>query len=126
MKMQHAAIVGMPGSGCIVWAYHRFVRIPIACSLSADAAEDRIEAWRAALRSSVTAAVRVTPARAELRLADGPDAAGRIVDLARREKACCEFFSFTIEIRSEGATLVVEVPEDAAGLLDDFVLLRDS
>jgi hypothetical protein len=50
----------------------------------------------------VTAATRKAPGRVELRLADGPSAAGRLVDLVRREKACCGFFSFAVEIDAKG------------------------
>jgi hypothetical protein len=102
------------------------VRIPIACNLNEQAASDRREEWRAALQSSVRATSRTAPGRVDLRLADGPVAAGRLVDLARREKACCEFFTFAVEIDTEGATMVVQVPDDAAGVLDDFIGLLGS
>jgi hypothetical protein len=102
------------------------VQVPIACTLTADATTERTEEWRAALRISVTAATRTAPGRVEFRLADGPIAAGRLVDLARREKACCAFFSFAVEIDAQGATMVVEVPEDAVAVLDDFAALRSS
>jgi hypothetical protein len=99
------------------------MQVPIACTLQADAATDRIAEWRDALHTSVTAAMRTSAGRVELRLADGPAAAGQLVDLARREKACCGFFTFTVRIDAEGATMVVEVPGDAAPILDDFVAL---
>lgn len=102
------------------------VRVPIACSLNADAATERIEEWRAALSTAVTAAARTRPGRVELRLANGPTAAGRLIDLARREKACCGFFTFRIEIDGEGAIMVIEVPDDAIAVLDDFSDLRGS
>jgi hypothetical protein len=102
------------------------VQVPIACTLTAGARTERTEEWRDTLRTSVTAATRTAPGRVELRLADGPTAAGRLVDLARREKACCGFFSFAVEIDAQGATMVVEVPEDAVAVLDDFAALRSS
>ncbi len=102
------------------------MQIPIACNLDVPAATDRIEEWRNALRTSVTAAIRTAPGRVELRLANGPTAAGHLVDLARREKACCEFFTFTVEIEAEGATMVVQVPDHATAVLDDFVSLGGS
>jgi hypothetical protein len=102
------------------------VQVPIACTLAAGAATERVEEWRAALRTSVTAATRTAPGRVELRLAEGPSAAGQLVDLARREKACCGFFTFAVHIDAEGATMVVEVPDDAAGLLDAFAALHSS
>ncbi len=99
------------------------MRVPIACTLTADAATDRIAEWRAALATSVVTMARTSPRRAELRLVDGPGPAGQLVDLARREKACCSFFDFTVEFDAQGATLLVQVPEDAVGLLDDFMTL---
>jgi hypothetical protein len=102
------------------------MQVPIACTLNAEAAADRLEEWRAALRTSVKAAMRTAPGRVELRLADGPRAAGRLVDLARREKACCDFFTFAVEIDAQGATMVVEVPDDAVALLDGFAALYGS
>jgi hypothetical protein len=106
------------------YAYLAGVRVPIACTLNQDDARSRIDEWRAALHDSVTATTRVSTRRLDLRLADGPDHAGRLVDLARRETECCRFFSFTVEIDAEGATLVVQVPEDAGPVLDDFAALR--
>jgi hypothetical protein len=102
------------------------VRVPIACALTADLAADRIDEWRAALSTLVSAAVRTAPGRVRLRLVDGPHPAGLLVDLARREKACCDFFTFAVEIDRQGATMVVEVPDDAVAVLDDFVALLDA
>ena len=99
------------------------MRVPIACTLDAGAATDRMDEWRHTLRTSVMAVTRTAPGRIELRLVDGPTAAGRLVDLARREKACCRFFTFTVEIDAEGATMVVEVPGDAVAVLDDLAAL---
>ena len=65
----------------------------------------------------VTAAIRTAPGPRRARLANGPTAAGHLVDLARREKACCEFFTFTVEIEAEGATMVVQVPDHATAVL---------
>ena len=102
------------------------MRVPIACSLSEDAATDRIERWRVALATFVTDSTRRAPGRLELRLVEGPDAAGQLVDLSRQEKACCGFFDFTVEIDADGVTLVVEVPDDAVGVLDDFAAVVGS
>ncbi len=44
-----------------------------------------------------------------------------MVRLAQREAACCPFFSFAIAIRADGPVLVVEVPERAIEILDEFV-----
>ncbi|MBV9660588.1 MAG: hypothetical protein JO337_05470 [Acidimicrobiales bacterium] len=100
------------------------MRVPIACTLGPDAATDRIADWRAALGASVVATIRTAPGRAELRLVDGPIGAGVLIDLARREKACCDFFTFKVKIDADGATLVIEVPEDAVAVLDGLLALR--
>jgi hypothetical protein len=44
-------------------------------------------------------------------------------DLARREKACCAFFEFSIAIEADGLWLSVRVPADASPILDDFARL---
>lgn len=43
-----------------------------------------------------------------------------IVDLVRREKACCEFFNFAIGIEVEFVTLRITGPPEAAPVLDHF------
>jgi hypothetical protein len=53
--------------------------------------------------------LRLDPARDDLLAA---------VDLSRREKACCDFFEFAIEMRRDANWLVVTVPADAVGSLD--------
>ena len=102
------------------------MRVPIACTLTSDATTYRIAEWRVALDTLVTAVTRTAPGRVELRLVAGPAAAGQLVDLARREKACCGFFTFAMQIGADGSSLIVEVPEDATAVLDDFVALRNS
>jgi hypothetical protein len=102
------------------------VRVPIACTLTADLSANRIEEWRTALRTSISGVARSAPGRVELRIVDGPHHAGRLVDLARREKACCAFFTFAVEIDSQGVTMVVEVPHDAVAVLDDILGLLEA
>jgi hypothetical protein len=45
------------------------------------------------------------------------------VDLARREKACCAFFEFAIEVEEDASWLSVTVPPDAADALEDLASL---
>jgi hypothetical protein len=45
------------------------------------------------------------------------------VDLAQREKACCDFFEFAIAIESDALWLSVRVPAEASLVLDDFARL---
>ena len=45
------------------------------------------------------------------------------VDLAQREKACCDFFEFSIGIEADALWLSVRVPAEASLVLDDFARL---
>jgi hypothetical protein len=62
---------------------------------------------------------RVSPHRLELDLLPETDIAS-IAVLDQREKACCPFFTFTIEISAEHLTLAVEVRDDAIEVLDEL------
>jgi hypothetical protein len=97
----------------------RLTKIPIACTLTSTDANDRIAEWRGFLRDCVTTATR---AEHELQLILEPGDATllRAVDLAARERACCGFFSFSIEIEADSRTLVIGVPAEATEVLDDM------
>jgi hypothetical protein len=98
------------------------VDVPIACSLSAGAAGDRVREWRTFLSGSVVSTERRgNVLRLGLVVSDG--VLGNAADLAAREKACCPFFDFAIEIEPGARTLRVEVPEEASQALDDFARL---
>jgi hypothetical protein len=99
------------------------VKVTIACTLSSVDAADRVEEWRSALVAIVTRIARPAPARAELRLVGEPGDISTLVNLAQREKACCEFFGFAFEVASDAVTLVVSVPDDAVEVLDGFTSL---
>ena len=43
-----------------------------------------------------------------------------VADLAQREKACCGFFEFTIELQHDRRWLVIRTPSEAATVLSDF------
>ncbi len=94
--------------------------MPIACTLTATQAEDRVEEWRRFLQASVTA-VEHDELSARLRLRDGDHVLLAAADLSRRERACCAFFRFRIEPMPDALWLQVEVPPDAAPILDDFL-----
>jgi hypothetical protein len=96
------------------------MQVPIACTLGRGDATERVDAWREALATSITSVARPTPGRVELHLVHDPGRIGVLVDLASREKACCEFFDFSIQIDALGATLVVAVPDEALAVLDEF------
>jgi hypothetical protein len=94
------------------------VRIPIACTLTASAAHDRVDEWRVFFARSVTAVERTGEQAVRFRL--GPSAVGDAVELAQREKACCAFFEFAIQVEANACWLVVRVPAEASALLADF------
>lgn len=98
------------------------VRVPIACTLTADQLPDRVEEWRSFLGSRVTAVERGA-ASARLQLAAGDDVLAAAADLAQREKQCCAFFDFAIALEGQHRWLAVSVPDDAAPVLDELLTL---
>jgi len=97
-------------------------RVPIACTLTPVEADDRVAEWRALLADGVDER-QLDGTVARLRLTPGDDVLLAAVDLAQREKACCGFFSFSIEVDSIDRWLRVEVPADATTVLEDLVAL---
>jgi hypothetical protein len=97
------------------------VKDPIACTLDAVDRVERGDEWRAFQREVVVERDRVSKKRLRLRLDhDLADAVTRAVDLARREKACCGFFEFSLLILADATWLEVAVPIEASGILDEF------
>ncbi len=99
---------------------------PIACTLSPGEASDRVEEWRRFLGSSVEASERTSARQLRLRLNPSSDVLVDAVDLAQREKACCAFFEFSIQIERDAQWLVVGVPTEASSILSDFARLLPS
>lgn len=102
------------------------MKVPIACTLTAKDAADRVEEWRRALGASGTGVSRPDPVRLVVAVGSDPAKIAVLVDLARREKACCEFFGFSFQVGADEVTLEVSVPEDAATALDGFEALAGS
>jgi hypothetical protein len=92
--------------------------VPIACSLTAAAADDRIDEWRRFLAASVDATERISPQQLRMHLTSTTDLA-EAVDLAQREKDCCDFFEFSIAIEADALWLSVRV-RPGVTVLDDF------
>jgi hypothetical protein len=97
-------------------------RVPIACELTTQDADGRIEEWRQFLGGRVVQIVR-SDRRARLRLVDGDEAMLVATDLARREKTCCPFFEFRLVPLPEATWLEVEVPAESTAILDGLVNL---
>jgi len=79
-----------------------------------------LEEWRKALAGRVAEASRPRPGQLRVRLDAGASDIASMVLLARQEKACCQFFSFTFEVGASSVTFVVEVPDGAEAVLDGF------
>lgn len=92
------------------------MQIPIACSLRDTEARDQLDEWRELLGRTI--ATRTSPI--ELQVEVGANQVDAVVRLARREKACCPFFDFTLRIEADATILHIQVPEDAAAILEDF------
>jgi hypothetical protein len=99
------------------------MRIPIACTLTSESAVARVEEWRQFLARSTGAAEQAGALALRVQLNGSPEALEAAVDLARREKACCAFFEFSIEVEADASWLSVTVPPDAADALADFASL---
>lgn len=106
-----------PGRAALSRPTLEAVKIPIACTLQPGDARAQLGEWQDMLGRITDRSERASANRLELTLVDGADV-GALIDLARREAACCGFFSFTIEIHRDRLVLVVEVPDDAVETLD--------
>jgi len=99
------------------------MRIPIACTLTSEAAVARLEEWRSFLAHSTGAVQKSGELALRVQLDGSARATEAAVDLARREKACCGFFEFSIEVEADACWLSIKVPPDAVGALEDFASL---
>jgi hypothetical protein len=99
------------------------MRIPIACTLTSQSAAARLEEWRSFFAQSIDVAERIDDVHLRVRLNGSTEDLEAAVDLARREKACCAFFVFSIEVEADASWLSVTVPPDAAEILAGFVSL---
>jgi hypothetical protein len=92
-------------------------QIPITCTLSAADKTTRGDEWRRFLTTNVAEFVR-SDSSVRLRLSGGDDVILTAVDLAQREKDCCAFFEFHLELLPDAIWLEVGAPDEAASLLD--------
>jgi hypothetical protein len=96
------------------------VRVPLACSLTAENAAARIEEWKDLLGHRVVEVAR-GEGSTRLRLADSDETLLVAVDLARRETTCCPFLEFHLVLLAEAIWLEVHAPEGAQAILDAMV-----
>jgi hypothetical protein len=99
------------------------MRIPIACTLTSESAAARVEEWRRFFVESIDVAERIDDVHLRVRLNGSTQSLEAAVDLARREKVCCEFFEFSIEVEADASWLSVKVAPDASNILADFASL---
>lgn len=90
--------------------------IPIACTLTAPAAAERVAEWREFFSTAVQR-VDCGSRSATLTLHAGSDVLLVGTSLAEREKACCAFFEFSLDIDQSGTRLHIEVPAEAEPIL---------
>jgi DNA-binding transcriptional MerR regulator len=90
--------------------------IPLACTLSGDGQAAQRAEWaellgRAAGRAAADGGADITfPA--------DPDLAGQLAALAAREKDCCAFFAFSLDLTSAGSMILrVRAPQGAQPLV---------
>jgi hypothetical protein len=102
------------------------VQVPVLCSLTSEGATGRIEEWRLFLQASVSSAERESENQLRLRLSSSPDVLLAAIALAQREKACCPFFEFSIDLQEDTCWFVVSVPTEAVDILTDFAGLVPS
>lgn len=88
----------------------------IACTLPADAIDDRLADWQRLLDHVVGR----EPVDGGLRLAFGPDVPGdELLRLTTAEQTCCAFFAFAITVDHRGLALEVRAPGQAADLVTE-------
>ncbi len=92
-------------------------QIPIACTLSDADKNTRGDEWGQFRAANVVEVIR-TATSARMRLKDGNEVILNAIDLARREKACCAFFEFRLELLPDEVWLEVGAPVEAAAILD--------
>jgi hypothetical protein len=94
------------------------MKVPIACTLTADDMGDRLAEWHAALARATTR--EATAGGYRLRFAPDAVFAGELANLAAREVDCCAFFTFSVTVATDDLALDVLAPPDARPLLDDL------
>src|SRR5262245_40687646 len=90
--------------------YGAIMSTPICCSLEAGEYRDRV-AWIAALNQDALFSDAREGRRLELVYA--PEAAERVAEMVRRERACCPFLVFDLRKGKGQTKLVITAPPEA-------------
>jgi hypothetical protein len=103
--------------------------LPVACSLTGTpgAFAERMAEYQRLFRQYLTGRTR-TAAAVRFRFRAEPGVEDWIRDLARREKACCAFFDFTVTADGQEVRWDASVADDQAArqALDEFYRLPHS
>jgi hypothetical protein len=91
---------------------------PAACTLPTAERPLRAADFDDLFASTVQGIERQAATRLRLDLRPGPQAAGRVAELAAAETGCCSFFTFTLTVTDGALTLDVAVPPAHAAVLD--------
>jgi DNA-binding transcriptional MerR regulator len=91
-------------------------QVPVRCTLSGGGQAARRAEWAALLARATGRADN--GCGADITFPADPDLAGRLAALATREKQCCTFFAFTLDLTAaESVTLHIRAPREAGSLL---------
>ena len=91
--------------------------VPIACTLTTDAMNDRL-AFIDALASDALIAREVTPGGLRVRLRDDAGVEARVHELVAAESSCCPFLSFAVENDYGELILRVTGPPEARPVVE--------
>ena len=96
---------------------------PVACDMTAatDTLEERIAEYRRLIVHAF-AGRRRDALSVTLGFHDEPGVADRVMDLARREAACCPFVDYRIERIADRVTFTITGPADPSvqAMIDEF------
>jgi hypothetical protein len=94
--------------------------VAIACTLDESGLAGRMEEWLRFYRSFVQR-TEVECSAVRLVLIDADEVLLHAASLSRREKECCAFFEFALELGAEEVSLLISVPPEAEPVLAEFV-----
>ena len=102
---------------------------PVACDMTGatDTLAERVDEFRRLFAQALLGRSR-TPDSISFRFRAGPGVEDWVRDLARREKACCAFFDFTVDADSQEVRWEARVADDEAArqALAAFYRLADA
>ena len=94
--------------------------IPVACSLTETEVSERFGEWRALLKNALVRRERAADGY-RLYLDAARTTVALVKDLARREQACCPFFTFAVNARGGEIHLNAASTAEALPLLDTLL-----